>query len=94
METITALTRQSLIDIAVQSLGDADMAQELAELNAMALTDDVEPGTILKLPVIADESVVRFFDTNGLRPASALEAEDMPEGGIDFMGIEINFIVS
>ena len=45
MDTITALTRQSLIDIAVQSLGDADMAQELAELNGMALTDDVEPGT-------------------------------------------------
>ena len=41
---------QSLIDVAIEHLGSAELAIDIALLNGISLTDALEPGTSLLLP--------------------------------------------
>jgi len=94
MEAVSTY-KQSLFDVALQHLGDAQKALDLAVLNGRSLTDDLEPGEV----IIFDETqknrqMTQYYSVNALQPATALsETVDIP-GGINFMGIEIDFIVS
>lgn len=49
MEAIVK-NNQSLIDIAIEALGSAELALDIALLNGISLTDVLEPGTSLLLP--------------------------------------------
>ena len=81
-------------DVAIQNLGGLDSLFALASENNLSITDDVESGRSIKLVEIADKKVVNAYDINGFVPATALTATDSAFGGIDYMGIEIDFIVS
>jgi hypothetical protein len=95
MRTIVVKDRQTLFDIAVQAMGDADAAYELARLNDISVTEELESGQQLLMPDEAtDESTVGEFKTKKWCPATADQEQDVIPGGIGFMGIEIDFIVS
>lgn len=64
------LEGQSLFDIAIQSCGSAEAAFELAVLNGVSLTDDVN--VVLLVPGIIDADIAAYFAKNGLQPATAL----------------------
>lgn len=96
--TYTVLNGQSLLDIAVQLYGSADMAVDIAEVNSMRPEDQLTAGSVIRLPDISayDRRTVSVFAIAKNKPASDLTAynsEPMP-GGIEYMGIEYNFIVS
>lgn len=82
---------QTLLDIALQELGDVSRANEIAIMNGISITDDLQPGTSLLLP--DPSGVARFifnlFKDRGNIPASAIIKEE----GIEFWAIEKDFVV-
>lgn len=99
MNTVTVTSHQSLFDVAVQHCGSADAAFEMAVLNGVSLTDDPQNGDTLTIPDPADESVVQAFAVGRLMPATGCTQDEILDvigqgEGIEFWGIEYDFIVS
>ena len=94
MSGINVKRRQSLLDIAIQRAGSLENIFALASENALSITDDIEAGSLINLVELADNKVVTAYDINGFVPATGLTATDSAFGGINYMGIEIDFIVS
>jgi hypothetical protein len=90
---IEAKDNQSLIDIAVQITGSAAGAFELALQNDISITDAMTVSQPLETVLIENKDIEKFYTKNGLIPATAATENEVP-GGINFMGIEIDFIVS
>lgn len=94
----TIHSRQSLLDIAIQECGSFEAVYNLAERNGLAVTDDLVVGDELEyIPEdVTKKQVVAYLAARRIKPATAVSEQDMslaPCGGIEFMGIEINFIV-
>lgn len=90
--------RQNLIDVALEHCGTFEAAMQIALLNGISLTDDLEPGVSLQTPEVEKKRVVTNFQSLRHAPATAIssgEIADMTEGGegIGFWGIDIDFIV-
>lgn len=64
MSTVKVLDGETVCDVAVKQLGDAARAIELAALNGISVTGDLTAGSILQLPVVADdkEKLVRILN--------------------------------
>ena len=96
----TAKERQTLLDIALQTGGHIETVLALAEANGMSITDRLEDGSVLIVPVPVEGGgtrTVELYKAHKVEPATEISPEDMeacPYGGIGFMGIEIDFIVS
>lgn len=82
---------QSLADIAIQYLGNISALPDMAQLNGLTITDQVEPGTRLQLPAVVTPAVVTYMSTGGYAPASNVQDE---LEGIGYWGIEYDFIVT
>lgn len=94
---VTVKDRQSLLDMALQTAGSMEAAFGIAEAGGLALTDTLQDGQTLETVKAVDAAVVRRYAAQGVEPATALtdeETERLAQEGIDFMGIEIDFIVS
>ena len=96
----TITERQSLLDVALQHSGSLEAAFEIAMLNELSLTDDLAAGKQLSLPDDPDNSdVANYYAVNDLHPASAITQAEIMDAlgqgeGIEFWGIEFDFIVS
>lgn len=89
--------RQSLLDMAVQTSGSMEAAFDLAVRNGISLTDELKDDQVLNSVFIRDTEVVRRYKVQGLCPATDLSEEEVTsisQEGINFMGIEIDFVVS
>lgn len=89
--------RQSLADIAVQTAGSMEAAFRLAEANDLGLTDTLTDGQTIATVAAEDAAVVRRYTACGLEPATVPGADELTalaQEGINYMGIEIDFIVS
>ncbi len=83
---------QNIFDMALQMFGDATGVYDLAVINSLSVTDSIEPGTELNEPEFeTNKSVVQYFTARNLKPATGNNQES---GGIGYMGIDFNFIVS
>ena len=95
---IKTLTNQTIFDLAVQIFGMADAAQVLALENNMSVTDSLVPGQELTVPAlwqdIANRQIAAYYANNALTPATGATGDSIAAGGINYMGIEINFVVS
>ena len=81
---------QTLIDIAIQHLGSADAAYDLATLNGMSITDKLSPGQTLELPAVVDKDVVAYYANRGIVPATDT---DVVVGGGTFDGsFDLTFV--
>ena len=69
------LEGQTLPDIATQYLGSADAVYDLALLNGISITDDLEAGRDLLLPPVVNADVVAYYKNKGICPATALVAQ-------------------
>ncbi|MCQ2250605.1 MAG: hypothetical protein MJZ66_05795 [Bacteroidales bacterium] len=89
-----AQPRQSLIDLALVHCGRAEAAVDIALLNGMPIDEDPyeweQRHGAIRLPDISDTKTVEHYRLHQ-QPATSLETEI---GGINYMGIEIDFIVS
>lgn len=95
------LNRQSLLDMVIQECGSLDSIFSLAERNNMAITDDLPAGKELEyaLEDITQKQVVISLANRGIQPATAISSELLANGellleGVEFWGIEYDFIVS
>ena len=89
--------RQSLLDMAVQTAGSMEAAFGLAAANGVSLTDTLTDGQVLDTVAAENADTVRRYSVHGIQPATALSEEEMAalaQEGINFMGIEIDFVVS
>ncbi|MBO7438243.1 MAG: hypothetical protein J6U21_01035 [Bacteroidales bacterium] len=94
---VTAAYKQTLLDIALQTGGTAESAMELALINSRSLSDELEAGNQITLPdTPQNRQMVKYYDVNNILPATGLKPENsgIVYGGINYMGIEIDFIVS
>ena len=96
----TVKERQTLLDDALQTGGHNETVLALAEANGMSITDRLEDGRVLTIPEpveSGDTRTVELYKAHKVEPATEVSPDDMsacPYGGIGFMGIEIDFIVS
>lgn len=100
MKEVIVAAGQTLIDIAVQELGDATRIFEVAELNGRGITDIITAGEVLKVPVYAVDKkrIVNVFSDPANKPASDKNQgfvvdEDSGLEGIEIWAIEDDFIV-
>ncbi len=69
---IQALNNQSLIDIAIQTTGSVEGVFELALKNGLSITDDLKIGQILQVVPAVKEHIKDYYETNNLKPATAI----------------------
>ncbi|MCQ2250013.1 MAG: hypothetical protein MJZ66_02770 [Bacteroidales bacterium] len=89
--------RQTLLDIALAACGSPEDAVQLAILHGLSLSQELTPGMDITPPRVSNGKVTAFFAITP-QPATAITAtpDSQPEtfGGINYMGIEIDFKVS
>ena len=91
--------RQSLLDVAMLTCGSAQAVFALAERNGLSVTADLEAGVVITYDQfdVVDRNTVIALETYGADPATGVTAYEVlrvPFGGIGYMGIEIDFIIS
>lgn len=91
---VRVLPFQSLADIAVRYTGSVENLYKIAEANQLSLDSELEAGSELVVPddVEIDYTCVSIYENNNLDPATASSLE-MQIGGINYMGIMIDFWV-
>lgn len=100
MKTVV-LDCQSLLDIAIQELGDISGIFDLAEKSGVSLTDELQTGRELELPLqLSDKQIAGYYASRRITPATAITIDSTSDGGelllegVEFWGIEYDFIVS
>ena len=97
MKVVKILLGQTICDIAVQELGDAERSMEVADLNGLSLTDDLTAVNTLLVPDYntSKTNIVNLFSDPANAPASAdvSGGADSKKEGIDYWIIENDFIV-
>ncbi|MBQ3804901.1 MAG: hypothetical protein II844_03715 [Prevotella sp.] len=94
---ITAEAGQTLADMAVVHTGSMETLMILALKNDMPVTQRLETGQVLESADVVRREVVSSFMAASSRPATELTeeaAEDLGLGGIGYMAVEVDFIVS
>ncbi len=90
MDKTTIYDKQNILDICIQETGTIETLFEFAKQNDnMSITDEIEAGAEFKVPV-REKAVSSFFEVK--RPATG--GKLILADGINFMGIEYDFIVS
>lgn len=89
---------QNMFDLALQAYGDLAGVFQLAKDNELDMTADIKPGDVLKTrKEVINKLIFEYYRGRGIKPATGLTPEEnellKPEG-IDFWGIEYDFIVS
>jgi LysM repeat protein len=101
---VTVLNNQSLFDVAIQYYGTVEASVSIAILNGISITDELVPGQVLNVPVIdyGFSDVANYFNIEKIEPATGTSVYDIynedgeittPLEGIDYWGIEYDFIV-
>jgi hypothetical protein len=84
--------RQTLIDIAIQAGGTLDSLFEVASLNGVGITDDLEAGSLVVSPAVSVMHVADYFRKYKLFPASATTAlSEVLNEGVEFWTIGYDF---
>lgn len=68
---IQALTGQSVLDLAVQTAGSVEAAIEMAMVNDISISDDIEPRE-LRTADVQDKRIANYYDFNAIKPATAI----------------------
>ena len=89
---IIILPRQTNIDVILVACGSLDSLVEMALLNQMSITDDIDAGTSLVVPGITDQRTVDYFTGSKHLPVTNISSVSL--GGIGYMEIGKDFKVS
>lgn len=88
---VTVLEGQSLFDLAVQTAGSVEAVFALAVANGLGITGTLQPGQLLATVTVREQGIYAYYRAKGLAPATG--RVELP-GGIGYMGIGIDFIIS
>lgn len=94
--TTKALAGQTLLDIAIVTAGGLEALVDMAAANGIAVTDDLAAGQEIALAEVRRRSVVQQFAAGSSQPATAMieEEEQLLPGGIGYMAVGVDFVVS
>lgn len=97
-DSITIAPRQSLLDIALQVYGQPEAIFDIAMLNDIAITDNLQSGNKLIVCNTTPSRIATIYYANGIKPATAIteidQANTFAGEGIEFWAIETEFIIS
>ena len=90
---------QNLLDIALQSTGNADTALDIALANGLCLSDDLTVGQPIDIAdtLAVNENVRNTYRKQTIYPATGIttaNTADAPFEGIEFWAIEYDFIIN
>ena len=95
---VTVNSRQTLFDIVIQVCGGLENVFSIALRNGLSITGDLYAGQQIEITPgdISQKRVASYLAARNIRPATALTSasESISPGGIGYMAIEIDFIVS
>jgi len=99
IKPVFTLFNQTVFDMATQQLGSLEAVFALAQLNNMALSDDLQTGQQLNYSITPfNKAVLKIYQDNGYKPATGctLPGQQPPVGlqGIGYWAIGFDFIVS
>ena len=83
---------QSFLDKVTQLTGSYENALEMAILNNVSITSDIEIGVELKTSKVTNKTITAFFNTTN-EPATAYSNKTEELTGIGYMEIGNTFIV-
>lgn len=88
MNSVTIQPGQTLADIAAQYFNSMEALSSLAFVNGLGLTQEVEPGTVLILPVfqVAKQKVLTGQKTNLQRVAVVQSGQTLPDIAVQYCG--------
>jgi len=66
------LEHQSIFDLAVICAGSAEAAYELAVVNGLNVTDDLQAGDFLDIVDVINADIAAYYKNKGIQPATAL----------------------
>ncbi|MEG2276684.1 MAG: hypothetical protein RSA53_05545 [Odoribacter sp.] len=95
MKEYNVKDRQTLIDVAIICFGGIENLIALAEKNNVSITSELTAGYVIEMGgiEIQDRQVVRQYNYNDIVPATGISTDEILEG-IEFWGIEIDYIIS
>ncbi|HLO38377.1 MAG TPA: hypothetical protein VK173_07805 [Lacibacter sp.] len=85
--------QQSLADYTTQHGGTVNQLFDMAALNGLSITDEVEPGSVLKING-EDFKVIAYYKKSGHDIVSEKKVSELVPGGIGYMQIGNDFKVS
>ena len=96
MGRIIAKDRQTLLDVQIMACGTLDGVIDACALNGISLTDDLEDGQGVEVAALGNDKVVATYRNKGYNPATAVVVEEsgVRYGGIGYMAIGVDFVVS
>lgn len=86
--------RQTITDVSVQTSGSPESAVEIARINGYSLTDDVDTGESLDVPEPINKRKAAMYKRANMQPAMRAPKDGSKPGGIGYMQIGTDFIVS
>lgn len=86
-----ALQGQSLVDIAVQKVGAAEAAYDIARLNGVSITDDAFVHE-LSIPEVQNKDIAAYYATKNINPATASDEITGDISRIFFEELPIEFM--
>lgn len=93
--TVTVLSNQSFLDLAIQHTGTVYNAFAIAVANNMAVSDSLASGSSLIIPdtVIIETDIRDYLKNKGIKPATAITDESILEDkkGIGVMKLTKTF---
>lgn len=97
MRKVKILYGQTLLDIAIQELGDLERVFEIAVDNNISISDELDEVPVLNVGDYDKDKryLVQLFSTPANKPASADKAGDVNARleGIDYWTLGLDFIV-
>lgn len=95
MTTLKAKDRQSLLDMQLIASGSLEGLIDLCRLNDLPPTAELQDGQELTVGDVTDTRTARLYALRGISPATAIEeVEGIIMGGIGYMAVQVDFIVS
>ncbi|MCF0184090.1 MAG: hypothetical protein HUK01_07130 [Bacteroidaceae bacterium] len=94
MSTTSAKDGQTLLDIQIVNAGGMEGIIAMCALNNLSVTDDLADGqTLMCAGVVSPKVAAQFANLLG-EPATALAQGAPKMGGIGYMAVGVDFIVS
>lgn len=75
METVIVTNNQTLTDIAIQVYGEAERVIELAVINDLSITADLEPGQTLSYNK-SENLLARYWESKNIRISTKTKDND------------------
>ncbi len=92
---IRVLHKQNLLDISIQHTGTIENCFKIAVANGLSVSDEIVPGQELIIPndIKIDTQILNYYQSKEIQPATAELPKFKKLEGIDYWGIDYDFIV-